>query len=112
MIQSALSLFELNCPLLYYVVLPRTAAGPSNPASTPTSAAASRAECQKLDKNSIEKFVKLTDDTYAGDNLKNFEYEAHANLMKFLWKKLVKSHEVNLFMAGFNHLKPQCDRGE
>ena len=45
---------------------------------------------------------------YACSSLTNFEYEEYTitgngrcNPPKFAWKKFVKSHKVNLFLAGF-----------
>ena len=45
-----------------------------------------------------------------------FEYAAHAingnenyaNLLKIDLEKLLKSHQVNLFLAGFSHLESLC----
>ena len=31
-----------------------------------------------------------------------------AYMLKSIWKKIVKSHQVNTFWAGFHHLKPLC----
>ena len=58
----------------------------------------------------FKKFVKLTGYTYDCINLTNFEYEAHpmtgkgnrVNLLQFG----VKSHQRNLFWAGFSYLVP------
>ena len=71
------------------------------------------AKCQKPAKNYIEKFVKLTDHTCACNDLTSFEYEVHQltgsgcylNMQQIL-KKLVKSLQLNLFLAGFSPLKP------
>jgi hypothetical protein len=51
--------------------------------------------------------------------LTNFEYEAHAipeteiksKPAEFWLKKLVKSHQANLFLAGSGHLEPLCGLG-
>ena len=56
------------------------------------------------------KFVKLTGYTYACHDLTNFEYQmrtmtgngSYVNLFKFVRENFVKSHQVNLFWAGFN----------
>ena len=61
----------------------------------------------------LENFVILT----TCNDLTNF------NVKRMLWletevlwisfmEKFVKAHQVNLFVAGFRHLKPQCDRHE
>ena len=65
-------------------------------------------------KNKIEKFVKLTDHSYACNSLTNFEYEAHTitgngnQSAESCLEKLVKSHLVNLLLAGLNPLEPLC----
>ena len=49
-------------------------------------------------------------------DLTNFEYQVsamtrnrnHVNLFKLDWEKFVKSHQVNLSLAGFSHLGPLC----
>ena len=54
--------------------------------------------------------------TYACNNLTSFWNAAHAitgngnyaNLLKSILEKFVKAHQVNLFLAGFSHLKPLC----
>ena len=54
--------------------------------------------------------------TYACNNLTSFWNSAHAitgsgkyaNLLKLILEKFVKSQQVNLFLAGFSHLKPLC----
>ena len=54
--------------------------------------------------------------TYAAKNLTIFKYSAHAitgnryyaNLLKSIWKKFVKWHQVNLFLVGFSHLESLC----
>ena len=33
----------------------------------------------------------------------------YANLLNSILEKFVKAHQVNLFLAGFSHLKPLCD---
>ena len=34
-----------------------------------------------------------------------------ANLLNSVLEKFVKAHQVNLFLAGFSHLKPLCGSG-
>ena len=60
--------------------------------------------------------MKLTDHTCVCNSLTNFEYVQvklvtgngnQVNLLKFAWK--VKSHQVNLFLAGFSYLEPPCN---
>jgi hypothetical protein len=61
--------------------------------------------------------VKLTDPTCACINLPSFDYEVHrmiGNGSQFEYaetcmKKFVKSHQVNLFLAGCSNLKPMCN---
>ena len=38
--------------------------------------------------------------------------ENQVNLLKICMEKFVKSHQVNLFLAGFSYLEPQCSAGE
>jgi hypothetical protein len=60
--------------------------------------------------------VKLTGHTCACNYLTIFEYEVHGmtgngsylNIAETCMKKFVKSHQVNLFLAGFSRLKPMC----
>ena len=57
-----------------------------------------------------EKVVKSTDHINAYVNLTNFEYEGnemngngnHLNLLELTWKKIVKSLQLNLFLAALN----------
>ena len=70
--------------------------------------------CNNLPKITIEKFVKLSGHTCVCNTLTSFEFEVHKNLKRKLCKsvencfeKLVKSHQVKLFLAYFTHLKPQ-----
>ena len=58
----------------------------------------------------FQKFVKLT--AYAYNSLTNFEFEVHkmtengtydVNHLKTCLQKFVKSHQVNLFLAGYGH---------
>ena len=70
---------------------------------------------QKPAKNLIEKSAKLTHHTYACSSLTNLEYEEYAingngrsNQSKICLEKFEKSHKVNLFLACFIHLEPQC----
>ena len=54
--------------------------------------------------------------TYAFNSLTNFKFEAdtktgngnQVNLLKICLWNFVKSHQVNLFLAVFSHLKPLC----
>ena len=58
--------------------------------------------------------------TYACNNLTSFWNAAHAitrngnytNLLKSILEEFVKAHQVNLFLAGFSHLKPLCSGSE
>ena len=53
------------------------------------------------------------------NNLTTFKYATHAitgnrnhvNLLKIDLEKLVKSHQVKLFLAGYCHLKLMCAQG-
>ena len=52
---------------------------------------------------------------YASNSLTNFEYEPHAipetllcEFVETCMGKLVKSHLVNPFLAGFRYVKPLC----
>ena len=71
--------------------------------------------CKNPPKITFEKIVKLSGHTCVCNNLTSFECEVHKN-RKRKWcksaencfEKLVKSHQVNLFLAYFTHLKPQC----
>ena len=61
----------------------------------------------------IRKFVKLTGHTYACINLTFFKYAAHSitgNGLKLIWKKFVKSLQVNFWrvLVILNHLKQRC----
>ena len=70
--------------------------------------------CKNPPKIIFEKFVKSSGHTCVCNNLTSFECEVHKN-RKRKWcksaencfEKLVKSHQVNLFLAYFTHLKPQ-----
>ena len=71
--------------------------------------------CKNPPKITFEKFVKLSGHTCVCNTLTSFEYKVHKNRKRKLCKaaencfeKLVKSHLVNLFLAYFTHLKPQC----
>ena len=33
---------------------------------------------------------------------------SYGNLLKHFLEKLVKSHQVNLFLVGFSHIEPLC----
>ena len=65
--------------------------------------------------------MKLTGYNYACNSVTNFEYEVHpkngngnhthVNPLKLARKKFVKSHQVNLFLAGFSHLEPLWSGG-
>ena len=56
------------------------------------------------------------DHTCACNDLTSFDYEVHrmiGNGSQFEYaetcmKKFMKSHQVNLFLAAFSHLKPMC----
>ena len=61
------------------------------------------------DKNRVEKLVKLTDHTYASNNLKIFDSEAHAKIGNGRYEKLVKSLWVNLFSASLSQLELLCE---
>ena len=60
-----------------------------------------------------QKFMKLTDHACAYNYLTNFEYEGHAmtenrklrKSAETCIEKLMKSHQVDLFLAGFSHLE-------
>ena len=61
--------------------------------------------------------MKSTGHTYACNNLTSFAYVAYAitgngnyicKSAEIDLKKFVKSLQVNLFLAGFSHLKPLC----
>ena len=53
--------------------------------------------------------MKLTDNTYVCNSLTNFEYKAHTySRNQIVMKEPMKSYQVNLFLAGFNHLEPLC----
>ena len=67
------------------------------------------AKRHKAAKNRIEKLVKLTDHSYANNNLKNFESEAHAKIRNGRYEKLVKSLWVNLFSASLSQLESLCE---
>ena len=67
------------------------------------------AKRHKAAKNRIEKLVKLIDHSYASNNLKNFESEAHAKIGNGSYEKLVKSLWVNLFSASLSQLESLCE---
>lgn len=54
--------------------------------------------------------MKLIDHTYSCNSLTNFENEAHTMIGngsdQTCCEKIVKSRQVNLFLAGFSHLEP------
>ena len=60
--------------------------------------------------------MKLIDHVYACNSLTDFKYKAraihengHGSKSAEIWKKnLAKSHQDNLFGAGFSHIKPLC----
>ena len=60
--------------------------------------------------------MKYTDHTHACISLTNFEYEESMQstetdiILKLELEKIVKSHQENLFSAGFSHLEPMCAR--
>ena len=74
--------------------------------------------CKNQPKITLGKFVKLIGHTCVCNNLTSFECQEHKNRKRKLcnsaencFEKLVKSHQVNLFLAYFTHLKPQCIAG-
>ena len=62
--------------------------------------------------------MKLTNHTYANNSWTHFKYEVDimtGNKMIFAEtcsEKFVKTHQVNLFLAGFSHLVPLCCIGQ
>ena len=52
--------------------------------------------------------MKLNGHTCACTNLTTFKNAARAITGNRNYANLLKSHQVNLFLAGFSHLKPLC----
>ena len=63
----------------------------------------------------FQKIVKLTDHSYACNSLTYSEYKTYppgnrnrCDFAETCFKKLMKSHQVNLFLADLSHLEPLC----
>ena len=68
---------------------------------------------KKPPKMRFKKFVKLTGYTYARNSLTNWcarndRERKSSEFTKTCLEKFVKSHHVNLFLAGFSYLEPTC----